>query len=190
MTLGDLVDLVVRTLPHLEPPAAFVVANEMWQGERDYTNREVLYAASKLGVVDPPEPVVTAPPAPEPEMTMDPVEVMKELYRCCPRALPADADGRIHVPRIGRAPKDSPFFQGEAAHEYLDQLPDDIKLLIGRIDLVNSRVTITLYDEANDVDRDVGPLDLTRYDSSAELERAIRVLLSRLQSRVLPADWN
>jgi hypothetical protein len=177
MTLGELIDRVLH-VTGLDPPDAMRLANELWQGERDYTNREIAYAASKIATGEP------EAPTPEPEMTLDPAEVLAQVYKLCPRVLCQ------HVPRLGRAPKDSRFFREQDVDELLAGLPDETKLLIGAFDLVNGRLTITMYDEANDLDRDVGPLDLARYRSSEELDAAIRVLVSRLQSRVLPADFN
>lgn len=190
MTLGELVDRIVQTIG-CSAADAMSVAGELWTEDRDYTNREIGYVASKLGV-GPEDASEPAPEKPElePELEMDPATVLKLMYRSCPRALPVGEDGLVHVPRIGRAPRESPFFTGEDADELLAGLPDETKLLIGAVDIIGRKLTVTLYDEANDVDRDVGPLDLDRYANAGELDRAIRVLLSRLQSRVLPADFN
>jgi hypothetical protein len=120
--------------------------------------------------------------APDREVTMDPVEVLAEVYRTCPRVLTQE------VPRVGRAPKDSVFYDAEL-QAMIDSLPEEIRLLIAGIDLVNGQVNVTLYDEANDVDRTIGPLSLDRYDSRHALEEALRVLMRRLP-RVLSSDFN
>lgn len=197
MTLGELVDKVAQTIG-CSAADAMKVAAELFTEDRDYTNREIAYVASKLdvGPEDVAEPVPDKPEL-EPELEMDPAKVMKLMYRACPRAIavnrdgvPDDVDVPVHMPRIGRAPKESPFFNEDDVDELLAGLPDETKLMIGAVDLVGRKLTVTLYDEANDVDRDVGPIDLDRYENAAQLNRAINVLMSRLQSRVLPADFN
>jgi hypothetical protein len=116
------------------------------------------------------------------EVTMDPVEVLAQVYRTCPRVLTQE------IPRVGRAPKDSVFYD-EELQAMIDALPEEIRVLIAGVDLVNGEVNVTLYDEANDVDRTIGPLSLDRYDSRHALEEALRVLIARLP-RVLSSDFN
>lgn len=118
------------------------------------------------------------PDAPAPEVSMDPEVVLAEVYKHTPRVLCAA------MPVIGKAPRDI-----EIPEELLEQLPEEVRLLVGSIDLVNEHVTIALYDEANEVDRVIGPIDLRRYEDGQQLKQAIDVLLARLP-RVLAADFN
>lgn len=140
--------------------------------------RELGYEVDEPEQEDDDEPRTT----PAAEVTMDPAQVLAEVYRVCPRVLTAE------LPRVGRAPKESVFYD-EQIQRAIDSLPEEIRLLIAGVDLVNGQVTVELYDEANDVDRKIGPIDLTRYGSAAALDRALRVLIGRLP-RVLSADFN
>lgn len=62
-------------------------------------------------------------------------------------------------------------------------------MLIGSVDVIAGAVTFTLYDEANDIDHRIGPIDLTHFTSADEFRSAINTLLGRLP-RVLAADFN
>jgi hypothetical protein len=72
-----------------------------------------------------------------------------------------------------------------------------VKLLLAKIDVIEGAVTFWLYDVANEIDRAIGPIDLTRYiseDDSPErnnerIEEAFRTLLTRV-ARVIAADTN
>lgn len=123
---------------------------------------------------------------PLPEVTTNPVEVLKEMYLMCPRTL------TFEKPRIGRVPRESVFYD-EEMQEMLAQLPEHLKVLIGNIDLMNGELTVTLYDEANDLDRKIGPISLERFvqsDNAGEkLNDAIETLIKRLPV-VLAADFN
>jgi hypothetical protein len=123
------------------------------------------------------------------EWETDPAEVLKQVYRACPRMLPRqEGHDQVYVPRVGKAPKDSAFFN-EEIQAAIAELPDEIRLLLVGVDLLNGAATITLYDEANDVDRHVGPIDLAPYGSEKALNLAIVELLKRLP-RVIASDWN
>ena len=187
MTFGELLDKIVR-VTGLTPEDAIKVAQELYGAERAYTEAGIRYATERLFGTD--EPVqAPAPRTPEPQMTMDPAEVLSEVYRACPRCLPKqDGQERVFLPRVGRAPKDSVFYDDDLRAQ-IDALPEEIRVLIGNVSIFDGTVTFTLYDEANDVDRTIGPIDLTRFHSGAELREAIEVLIGRLH-RVLAADWN
>lgn len=175
----------VKTITGLDARKASVVAMDLTDGEPDgvFSAAEIARKAEALGYeFDKPEDLDEGKSAPAAEVTMDPTLVLAEVYRTTPRVL------NEHMPKVGRAPKDSVFFD-EQMQAMVDELPEEIRVLIGAIDLVNGQLNVTLYDEANDVDRTIGPIDLTRYTSARKLEEAIRVLLGRLP-RVLSADFN
>lgn len=188
MSLGELLDLVERTLG-CDAADAFRVAKEIHvDGREEYSEDVIRYAAVKLGVeahVAGDEPV-QAPPSPMPEVTMDPAEVLREVYLACPRCVPADADGKVHMPEIGRAPQEE---QHAIPAEILDGLPEHVRLLLMEIDVFNGEVTAVFYDKANGVDRKMPPIDLTRFNSAEQLNEALDVLLRRLP-RIIAADWN
>ena len=81
------------------------------------------------------------------------------------------------------------MFYSEELRAQLDALPEHIRVLIGHVSVFEGTVTFTLYDEANDVDRFIGPIDLTRFADGEQLREAIEVLIGRL-GRVLAADFN
>lgn len=116
------------------------------------------------------------------QLEPDAAEVLRHVYLTMPRVL------NQQVPVIGRAPKESVFYS-EGLQEQIDALPEDVRVLIGGVDLVNGQVTFHLYDEANDLDRAIGPIDLTQYATGEQLRGAIEVLLARLP-RVLSSDFN
>lgn len=185
MTLGELIDHAMTVLG-CDADDGFKVAQEVYSpGRGDYSDDVLRYAAERLGVAQPAEgePVQTTP---LPEMTMDPAEVLRQVYLACPRCVPADDDGKVHLPKIGRAPVEE---QHQIPQEFLDQLPEEVRVLLIDLDVVNGTAEIILYDEANGVDRKLPPIDLARYKSGEELHEAIGVLLRRLP-RVLAADWN
>lgn len=184
MTLGELIDRVMA-LTGADAPEAMQVANTLWQGDRDYTDSEIQYAAQHLGIGASEEPVQTVQ-TPMPEMTMDPAEVLRQVYLACPRLVPADEDGKTHIPRVGRAPQEE---QHALPEELLAGLPEHIKVLLMKVDVIEGTMTPVFYDEANGVDRALGSIDLTRYSTPEQLEAALTVLLKRLP-RVLSSDWN
>jgi hypothetical protein len=126
---------------------------------------------------------------PMPEITMNPAEVLSEVYMTMPRVL------MQQVPKVGRVPDEARQYEG--IEEILDALPEDVKLLLAKIDVIEGAVTFWLYDVANEIDRAIGPIDLTRYiseDDSPErnnerIEEAFRTLLTRV-ARVIAADTN
>ena len=162
--------------------------DELYGAERAYTEAGIRYAAENLGLTGE-EPVQQQERTPEPQMTMDPAQVLSEVYRACPRCLPKqDGHDQVYMPKVGRAPKESVFYSEELRAQ-LDALPEHIRVLIGHVSVFEGTVTFTLYDEANDVDGFIGPIDLTRFADSEQLRAAIEVLIGRL-GRVLAADFN
>jgi hypothetical protein len=121
------------------------------------------------------------------EMTMNPAEVLSEVYMVMPRVLCQS------YPKIGRAPTELQ----ELDPEFLDGLPEDVKALLVKIDMFEGAATFWLRDEANDVDRPIGPIDLNRWiadDDTPEqamekLNEAFLTLLKRV-NKVITADWN
>lgn len=202
-SIGELYDRVVSMGASLDielpAAAAFDITQSLMQefpGDEQHVPPAAIVDATRAHGIDVPEPEVAPEPeqaeepnAIAPEMSMDPAEVLLEVYKVCQRCLPKQ-EGQDHVfmPRIGRAPKESVFYDEELRAE-IDALPDEVKVLIGGIDLYKGEITVTLYDEANDVDRTVGPIDMARYEDEGQLSRAIEVLLNRLPF-VLAADFN
>jgi hypothetical protein len=182
VTFGELLDKVMR-VTGLSPVDAAKVAENIYGAERAYTDAGIQYAAASLGLTSEATDAPEATPAtPEPQMTMDPAEVLREVYAVMPRVL-------THaMPKVGRAPKDSVFYD-EDLRAQIDALPEEIRVLIGAVDVVDGSVTFTLYDEANDLDRRIGPIDLTRFSTGEQINEAIGVLLKRLP-RVLASDFN
>lgn len=114
-----------------------------------------------------------------PEMTMDPAEVLSEVYLMCPRVL------MVNTPKMGRAPVEAQ----EHFPELMDSLPEEIKVLLVKIDMLEGAATFWIRDEANDVDRPIGPIDITRYGDERALEQAFMTLMQRM-NKVLAADTN
>lgn len=112
-----------------------------------------------------------------PEVTFDPARVLTEVYMKEPRAMCRE------FPMMGKAPTE--------LQEHIDELdlPDEVKALLVKVDLLEGQATIWLWDEANQVDRPIGPLDLTSYNSANALHEALSVLAKRLPL-VLRADYN
>lgn len=196
MTRGELLDKVIAHTG-LGADDAMKVVNELWGAERAYTDAGIDYAVEKLGLARD-----VKPSTPEPHMTMDAAEVLLQVNRVMPRLVPLQRDieidgavvkgvhpdGVTHIPRVGRAPKESVFYD-ESLRAEIEALPEEIRVLIGSVDVIAGSVTFTLYDEANDIDHKIGPIDLTHFTSADEFRSAIDTLLSRLP-RVLAADFN
>lgn len=176
----------VKGITGLNSRAASAVAMSLSDTKGDeavFSATDIAAEAEKLGYEVERKGKDPRPPnAPLPELSLDPAVVLAQVYEHCPRVLTPE------VPRIGRAPKESVFYD-EDLQAAIDALPEEIRLLIAGVDLVNGQVNVRLYDEANDLDREIGPIDLTRYSSGRELEQALRVLIGRLP-RVLSSDFN
>lgn len=188
MTLGELIDRVT-VITGLEGRPAFDVAYGLLDDDGEVpegTNADAIAAKARELGHDVPEPEKPKQESVEPEMTMDPGQVLVEVYEACPRVL------THQMPRIGRAPKESVFHNDEMdemMRAQIESLPEEIRLLIGDVDLFKGELMLTLYDEANDVDRRIGPINLERYATGEQLHEAINVLLKRI-GRVLAADFN
>lgn len=113
------------------------------------------------------------------EVTMDPAAVMAEVYMCCPRVLCSA------MPKMGRASTETQ----EHFAELLEELPEEMKVLLVKIDVLEGAATFWIRDEANDIDRPIGPIDITRYDDERALSQAFMTLLQRMD-KVLAADYN
>lgn len=121
-----------------------------------------------------------------PEITMDPAVVLTEVYENCPRVLCAE------LPVLGKAPDEARANFGEL----IDEMPDEMRAMLVKIDQFEGKATFWLRDEANDIDRPIGPIDLTRYDSERALIAAFEALMTRLSdprpghAQILTADFN
>lgn len=123
---------------------------------------------------------------------MDPATVLTEVFMVVPTCIPVrhDAAGEvmpIEIPVMGRAPQEAE--RHEEIAEMLDDLPEDIRAMLVKIDLMEGAATFWVRDEANEIDRPVGPIDITAYPSGEALQRAFMDLLKRM-GRVLAAGWN
>lgn len=163
------------------------------------TAREIVAKAKELGydVEDPGEDARQADrkqSAMGVGITMSPTEVLTEVYMMCPRVLSQK------VPRLGKAPEQFSALIEEA----LGELPDDVRAMVAKIDIFDGGATFWLRDEANEVDRPIGPISLKPYvegdvDENDPFEvahahvnalyRAFEALIPRL-GRVLAADSN
>ena len=115
---------------------------------------------------------------------MDPTQVLTEVFMTTPRCVPVRTSA---IPKIGRVPDEA---QGhESLHELIDELPDDISLILAKIDVFEGSCTFWVRDGANEIDRPIGPVDLTQYTSERQIHAAFMDLLKRLP-KVLAADSN
>lgn len=189
MTIGELIDHV-HGLLGCDFQDAIRVAQELYaEGRADYPDEVIQYAAAKLGVRGEKFDhigVEDEPAAPLPELSMDPAVVLREVYLACPRMLIADEQGKTHIPRIGRAPQEE---QHAIDPEWLEQVPEEMKVLLLSVDVFNAQAEVVMYDEANGVDRVLPRIDLTRFADGQELYEALEVLGSRIP-KYLAADWN
>lgn len=64
--------------------------------------------------------------------------------------------------------------------ELVEQLPDEVLVMLEDVDFDEGKATFWLRDEANDVDRPIGPIDLNRYESGQELAEAFGTLMRQL----------
>lgn len=201
-TFGDLLDRVTR-LMGLDPTDAFPIAQALWgDGHQPVpTSAQIVAQANELGIDVQAQPDETNQPSVEDAMkdmtdeerlhqrmlaalgsihiSMDPAEVLSEVYMVEPRVLQAK------VPVLGRAPDEA--YQHFAAE--LAELPENIVAALVKIDLHEGKATYWLRDEANNVDRPIGPIDLRRYPSQSALSDALMEAFKRMP-RVLAADLN
>lgn len=196
MSYGELVDRVMR-LTNLAPDDASHVATELWKSGNDEEvhPREIINCARALGYeVEHPEGAVeTEHEGVGPEISMDPSEVLTEVYMDCPRCLPKqEGHDSVHMPRMGRAPDEAQ----QHFSELLEEMPEEARALLVKIDLFEHKATFWVRDEANEIDRPIGPIDLRRYTDGQQLMEAFMTLLKpdahgRMRmDKVLAADWN
>lgn len=112
-------------------------------------------------------------------LSLDPAEVLSEVYMTMPRVLHRE------TPKLGRAPDEAYKYFSEE----LNELPEEVIAALVKIDLYEGKATFWLRDEANDVDRPVGPIDVTRYEGMQGLSAALNELFKRLP-HVFAADMN
>lgn len=206
-TFGDLLDRVTR-LTRLDPTDAFPIAQALWgDGHQPVpTSAQIVAQASELGIDIEAQPKMDGwrdPNTPSVEdamkdmtdderlhqrmiaalgsihISMDPAEVLSEVYMVEPRVL------QSKVPVLGRAPDEA--YQHFAAE--LAELPENIVAALVKIDLHEGKATYWLRDEANNVDRPIGPIDLARYPSQSALSDALMEAFKRMP-RVLASDFN
>lgn len=172
----------VKNLTGLGSRAASMIAASFNEDDEYPTAAQIVARAKEQGY-DVPDKPLAGDEGPEiaPEVSMDAAVVLAEVYENCPRVLMAN------FPSIGRAP--SEIEANEEIMDQLNQLPDEIRALLVKVNLADEQLTVWLRDEANDVDRPIGPIDLRRYKSGEQLHQAINVLLRRLPL-VLRADSN
>lgn len=178
--MTDFDDLLerVKSLTGLEGRDAAKVAFELEDNPRP---QDIIDKAIELGFdVERKHGPVAAPATPIEEMTMDPVKVLSEVYMVCPRVMCQ------HIPKMGRAPDE--VNRHEQLAGILAELPEDIQAMLVKIDLLEGQATFWIRDEANDIDRPLGPIDITRFDSEHALEHAFNVLLKRMH-KILAADF-
>ena len=171
----------VKALTGLNARAASTVASE-FDDATPPTAKEIVAKSIELGYsIDAKPGKDPSPPLWAAEVSMDPAVVLAEVYERCPRVLCQQ------FPSIGRAPAE--LDADEDLHEMIAELPDEIRVLLVKINLDDQNLTVWLRDEANDVDRPIGPIDLRAYKSGEQLHEAITTLLKRLP-RVLRSEFN
>lgn len=178
----------VRRLTGLDGRDAAKVAFELGDDPRP---QDIMDKAAELGFEV--EKLHEDEPAPASggfagHVSMNPAEVLSEVYMVMPRVLCQE------IPRVGAVPDEARQYEG--MEEIIDALPEAMKLLLVKIDVLEGAATFWLKDEANDVDRPIGPINLSEYvDAEAGdidvdgMVGAFETLLGRLP-RVLAADWN
>ena len=84
----------------------------------------------------------------------------------------------------------------DEAREKLDELRDEAEsegnsvfAALTALDLNAMQATVWIYDEANGIDRPIGPIDLTRYSGPQAFQEGLGALMARARF-VLTADWN
>jgi hypothetical protein len=202
-SFGELLDRVQR-LTKLDTDEAYAVAKDLWDADASAipTPAQIVSTAERLGYTV--NATTDAPPnAPSIEDAMadmtdeeklhlqlvnglkslhisaDPAEVLHEVYMVEPRVLQAE------IPVLGQAPDEA--YQHFAAE--LADLPEDVIACLVKIDLFQGQATYWLRDEANNVDRPIGPIDLTRYPDATALSDALLEAFKRMP-RVLAAEYN
>lgn len=181
MSFGALIDHIGRVCA-LEPADAYKVAEPVWANRApdaheveppdDESLREL---ARSLGLE------VAGDNSPErQQLTMDPEVVLAEVYRHTPWVLCSKMPVAGHVPEKARE---------LLPPEVLEQIPEEAQAGLVSVNVMEGTAVFTFCDVANEIDREIGPIDLSRFESGAEMKHAMDVLLGRL-GRVLAAPFN
>lgn len=179
----------VRELTGLDARKAAAVAGALFDRDENaaYSATDIVREAKSQGYEFEQREPAPVPAGAEPEpsiganISMDPARVLSEVYENCPRVL------NFEMPTIGRAPNELLAHEQFAAE--LEELPPEIRALLVKIDLFEGKATFWLRDEANNIDRPIGPIDLTPYEDEHAMREAFLTLLKRLPL-VLAADFN
>jgi hypothetical protein len=175
----------VKEITGLDGRKASAVAGSLYDRDADavYSAAQIVREAKKLGYEFEERERVTTDTEPEPEIgpeiSMDPARVLSEVYENCPRVLCAK------MPTVGRAPNEA----YEHFADLIESLPEEVRALLVKLDLYEGKATFWLRDDANEIDRPIGPIDLRGYADAEAIEEAFMALLQRLP-RVLAADFN
>lgn len=180
----------VEAITKLNKRACQIIATSLLQEAFLHDNEGVVYSAGqivkeaeRLGYeFERPEGVTVEDEHEQvfaPEVSMDPGVVQAAVYEVTPRAFCTE------LPKLGKAPDEL----RELAPELADQLPDEVRAMLIKIDVFEGKATFWVYDEANEIDRAIGPIDLTHYESADALNEAFGTLMRRV-GRVLSADFN
>lgn len=195
--LSELIERV-QALTGLNARAAQAVAMSLTHEDEDNipSAAEIVKAAEGLGYeFEKPEHPHKQDPAHQSALgariSVDPAEVLENVYLAMPRVLMQS------VPAMGRVPeKMREAFGDEESEALLADMPDDVRAMLGKVNILDGEVTFWLYDEANDVDRSIGPVSLgiswppdNPEQVSTAIERTFRTLVGRLE-RTLAADSN
>lgn len=129
-----------------------------------------------------------------PDVEMDPEAVFAQVHLANPGRLIPATDGKVSLPRIGLAPEQAMRMMDDEAREKLEELraeadSEGVFAALTALDLGAMEATVWIYDEANGIDRPIGPIDLTRYSGPQAFERGLQALMARARF-VLTADWN
>lgn len=131
-----------------------------------------------------------------PDVEMDPNEVFAQVHLANPGRLIPATDGEVKMPRIGLAPQEAMRMMDDEAREKLEELRDEAEgegnsvfASLTALDLGAMQATVWIYDEANGIDRPIGPIDLTRYSGPQAFQEGLGALMARARF-VLTADWN
>jgi len=131
-----------------------------------------------------------------PDVEMDPNEVFAQVHLANPGRLIPATNGEVKMPRIGLAPQEAMRMMDDEAREKLDELRDEAEsegnsvfAALTALDLNAMQATVWIYDEANGIDRPIGPIDLTRYSGPQAFQEGLGALMARARF-VLTADWN
>lgn len=131
-----------------------------------------------------------------PDVEMDPNEVFAQVHLANPGRLIPATNGEVKMPRIGLAPQEAMRMMDDEAREKLDELRDEAEAegnsvfaALTALDLSAMQATVWIYDEANGIDRPIGPIDLTRYSGPQAFQEGLGALMARARF-VLTADWN